>query len=277
MKSKTKIKILKILFVISLIISLLLIYDTYAKYQEQVYTNHGSTIKKWKMIVNDKIIREQESLNQVVLPTLEKNTFIGDNLIVPGREGYFDMEIDFSQVEVPFSVEFFLEQNETSSTYNKLVDFEFYGYYVEENDTFYYNLPEEYQQVEYIEITENQYIDTNGIDESELKLVPCYRKSDNEIGMYDMFSGNFYTNAGTGKFSKGNDIQKVVIDPSLEKYKNDKTSNVKAYIKWVDGDGTTESPIDQLNNIEDTNYVLEEINDNIEYKATVIFEQYIEK
>lgn len=274
MKSKTKIKIL---FVISLIISLLLIYDTYAKYQEQVYTNHGSTIKKWKMIVNDKIIREQESLNQVVLPTLEKNTFIGDNLIVPGREGYFDMEIDFSQVEVPFSVEFFLEQNETSSTYNKLVDFEFYGYYVEENDTFYYNLPEEYQQVEYIEITKNQYIDTNGIDESELKLVPCYRKSDNEIGMYDMFSGNFYTNAGTGKFSKGSDIEKVVIDPSLEKYKNDKTSNVKAYIKWVDGDGTTESPIDQLNNIEDTNYVLEEINNNIEYKATVIFEQYIEK
>lgn len=31
--------------------------------------------------------------------------------------------------------------------------------------------------------------------------VPCYRKSDNEIGLYDTISETFYTNAGTGSFT----------------------------------------------------------------------------
>ena len=36
--------------------------------------------------------------------------------------------------------------------------------------------------------------------------VPCYRKSDNEIGMYDLVSNTFFTNAGTGTFIKGDNI-----------------------------------------------------------------------
>lgn len=40
-------------------------------------------------------------------------------------------------------------------------------------------------------------------------FVPCYRKSDNEIGMYDTVSQTFYTNQGTGTFLKGNDIDKT--------------------------------------------------------------------
>ena len=34
-------------------------------------------------------------------------------------------------------------------------------------------------------------------------LVPCYRKSDNKPGMYDIFNGVFYTNQGTGEFAVG--------------------------------------------------------------------------
>ena len=37
-------------------------------------------------------------------------------------------------------------------------------------------------------------------------LIPCYRISDNVIGMYDTVNDVFYTNSGTGSFSKGNDI-----------------------------------------------------------------------
>ncbi len=39
-----------------------------------------------------------------------------------------------------------------------------------------------------------------------LDFIPCYRKSDNEIGMYDLVTQTFYTNAGTGTFMKGNDV-----------------------------------------------------------------------
>lgn len=38
------------------------------------------------------------------------------------------------------------------------------------------------------------------------KFVPCYRRSDNAIGMYETVEGKFYPNDGTGNFIKGNDI-----------------------------------------------------------------------
>lgn len=37
-------------------------------------------------------------------------------------------------------------------------------------------------------------------------FVPCYRKADNEIGMFDLVSNTFFTNAGTGTFTKGADV-----------------------------------------------------------------------
>ena len=37
-------------------------------------------------------------------------------------------------------------------------------------------------------------------------FVPCYRKEDNVIGMYDLISNTFYTNSGTGDFEKGQDV-----------------------------------------------------------------------
>ena len=44
-----------------------------------------------------------------------------------------------------------------------------------------------------------------------LKLVPCYRKSDNVIWMYDLVNNQFYTNSWTGTFSKGNDVTMPVL------------------------------------------------------------------
>ena len=35
---------------------------------------------------------------------------------------------------------------------------------------------------------------------------PCYRKSDNEPGMYDIVNGVFYTNQGNGEFIVGKDV-----------------------------------------------------------------------
>lgn len=49
-----------------------------------------------------------------------------------------------------------------------------------------------------------------------LNLIPCYRKSDNVIGMYDTVSGTFFTNAGTGVFSKGSDVNDYKIPVSVQ-------------------------------------------------------------
>ena len=37
-------------------------------------------------------------------------------------------------------------------------------------------------------------------------FIPCYRKSDNEIGLYDIVNNVFYTNQGTGVFLKGSNV-----------------------------------------------------------------------
>lgn len=39
-----------------------------------------------------------------------------------------------------------------------------------------------------------------------LDFVPCYRKADGEIGFYETVTGTFLTNAGTGEFGKGPDV-----------------------------------------------------------------------
>ena len=40
----------------------------------------------------------------------------------------------------------------------------------------------------------------------ERDFIPCYRKSDDVIGMYDTVTNTFYTNSGSGTFTKGNDV-----------------------------------------------------------------------
>lgn len=47
---------------------------------------------------------------------------------------------------------------------------------------------------------------TNANGETLRDFVPCYRKSDGEIGLYDIENNVFYTNNGTGNFIKGQDI-----------------------------------------------------------------------
>ena len=36
--------------------------------------------------------------------------------------------------------------------------------------------------------------------------IPCYRKSDNEVGLYDIINNQFYTNQGSGTFLKGANV-----------------------------------------------------------------------
>ena len=42
--------------------------------------------------------------------------------------------------------------------------------------------------------------------EGKMHLIPCFRKEDNVAGMYDLVSGKFYTNEGTGKFEVGAEV-----------------------------------------------------------------------
>lgn len=43
------------------------------------------------------------------------------------------------------------------------------------------------------------------------EYIPCYRKADGVIGLYEMHTGAFLTNAGAGSFAKGADVDWEVI------------------------------------------------------------------
>ena len=124
MKEKNKIKIIEILCIISLIITIFSIQRTYARYFEQIDTTYNTNIKRWLVKVNDTIIHDAETLNEVMEPIFTENENINENILVPGQTGYFEMLIDYTDVDVAFEYEFSIEQlNETP-----LEDFEIYGY-----------------------------------------------------------------------------------------------------------------------------------------------------
>lgn len=63
---------------------------------------------------------------------------------------------------------------------------------------------------EYCFVGKCKYISFYVDDVLLLDTIPCYRKSDNKIGMYDLVNDTFYTNQGSGTFTKGADV--VTVD-----------------------------------------------------------------
>ena len=53
----------------------------------------------------------------------------------------------------------------------------------------------------------NWYVQEDGV--TMRYIVPCYRKSDNKPGVYDIITSTFYTNAGTGEFICGPLIKSI--------------------------------------------------------------------
>lgn len=124
MKYIKKVNILKILFIISLIISAISISGTYAKYYEQINTNYEIGIKRWLIKLNQNDIHFSATLTEIMQPTIEENTNIKQGILVPGGKMYFPLEIDYSSVDVPFYTEFKLEQLNTTP----LKDLKIIGY-----------------------------------------------------------------------------------------------------------------------------------------------------
>ena len=46
-------------------------------------------------------------------------------------------------------------------------------------------------------------------DKLVMHFIPCYRKSDSVIGLYDIITQTFFTNQGTGTFTKGDNVNNI--------------------------------------------------------------------
>lgn len=131
MKGKTKLRIIQILCIISILITVFSIQRTYAKYFEKVGTTYQTNIKRWLINVNSYNIHEMNELSEVMQPIFVEDENMNNNdTLVPGRTGYFEMLIDYSSVDLAFEYEFFIEQLNSKP----LSDFEIYGYEVIDAD-----------------------------------------------------------------------------------------------------------------------------------------------
>ena len=98
-----------------LIISLSVVQTTYAKYVTNLDANANIAISYWNILVNNQNIAENPDISATMTAVFPGNEFMKNDVIVPGAVGYFDLNIDSSNVTVPFTITVTTSVNENSS------------------------------------------------------------------------------------------------------------------------------------------------------------------
>lgn len=108
----------KFLFIISCIsacISLFFIVDTYSRYVTSATGTAKLEIAKWNITVNDLTVKNNSDLSSVITPTFPGTTHIAEGIIAPTSEGYFELNMDYTNVDVSFDYEISITPNANSS------------------------------------------------------------------------------------------------------------------------------------------------------------------
>lgn len=93
----------KILLVIaSLATTLSLMSNTYSRYVASSTGNVEVEFAKWQILVNETDISTNSASNITFEPTIEENANVAKDKLAPSSTGYFDIEIDPSNVDVSF-------------------------------------------------------------------------------------------------------------------------------------------------------------------------------
>lgn len=117
----TKKKAFLLLACIWLIISLSVVQTTYAKYVTNLDANANIAISYWNILVNNQNIAENPDISATMTPVFSGNDFMKSDVIVPGAIGYFDLNIDSSNVTVPFTTTVTTNINENSALTTDLI------------------------------------------------------------------------------------------------------------------------------------------------------------
>ena len=132
-KYNQKFKLL--LATISLLICISFIKETYAKYITEANANANITVAKWKILVNNQDIVNNNNITETISPKFTGNSNIKDDVIAPGATGYFDLIIDPTNTDVTFSYEITSSINEN----NSVKDLYITGYSINDNEEINFN------------------------------------------------------------------------------------------------------------------------------------------
>jgi len=96
-------KIFLIVFLGIVTFSLLYLFQaSYAKYRRQLNANVEARVASWNIKVNNETIINKTTLTNNIVPVIDANTYVKDNVIAPGSTGYFDVIINAEEVDVDF-------------------------------------------------------------------------------------------------------------------------------------------------------------------------------
>lgn len=104
-----------ILLFISLCLCLFFIQDSFAKYLTSASETANMNIARWKIIVNNKDIRDNSSSSAIISPVFLGNDNVASDIIAPGSEGYFDLIIDANEADVSFKYKIDITTDENSA------------------------------------------------------------------------------------------------------------------------------------------------------------------
>lgn len=90
-------------FVLIFICLFYLVQSSYAKYKKDIDGDLKSSIAKWNIKVNDELITNKSKLTNNITPIFEGDEYVKDNVIAPGVEGYYDIIIESSVSNYPFT------------------------------------------------------------------------------------------------------------------------------------------------------------------------------
>ncbi len=91
-----------VIVLISLSICLCFMSTTYSKYVAGTTSDIEVLFAKWQILVNDVDITSNTSSTVSFLPTIEENEYVASNKLAPTSKGYFDINIDPTNVDVSF-------------------------------------------------------------------------------------------------------------------------------------------------------------------------------
>lgn len=103
-----------ILTLCSLFITMCMIDETYAKYVTVATSTTSSSIARWKILVNDDDVTLGSTSSNLITPIFPGTNDISQDVIAPNAEGYFDLVIDASNVDVSFQYRIEVNPNPNS-------------------------------------------------------------------------------------------------------------------------------------------------------------------
>lgn len=95
-------KIKPILAIFSLFLLISIVQETYGKYTSDSTGQAQIGIARWLIKINNQDIITNEYITNVINPTLIGNTNVKDGVIAPRSQGYFDLVLDYTDVDVSF-------------------------------------------------------------------------------------------------------------------------------------------------------------------------------